>query len=244
MHKTAIAAEPRPGWGLSILRAGDWTEDVKAPGRKFRKINGSCSLARCAHVIRLACGFFLRGRSVRVPVAVGPILQSSSLSFQCLGSCRPSVPDGGIVGALRVFAIPVRQHPQRARFRNSAVGDQMAQYRSYCSRHRRGPADGPADRFRYGRTQNRRVPKARDRYASLFQRAGRAANPLGPARASGDRLRAARWRRYLGVPARDVGNHGHFKRAAFVSALRRASGKGCSPDSVLPSGLGGCSRVN
>ena len=35
MHKTAIAAEPRPGWGLSILRAGDWTEDVKAPGRKI-----------------------------------------------------------------------------------------------------------------------------------------------------------------------------------------------------------------
>jgi len=62
--------------------------------------------------------------------------------------------------------------------------------------------------------KNRTVPKARARNARLFRREGGAASPCRPARTSGHRIRAARWRRGLGLPSRNVGNHHYRERTS------------------------------
>ena len=74
--------------------------------------------------------------------------------------------------------------------------------------------------------QNRTVPKARDRYARLFRGEGRAANPRRSPRPSGHHLRAARWWRSLGLPARNVGNHHYRERPSSGQCWGGSSGRG------------------
>ena len=84
--------------------------------------------------------------------------------------------------------------------------------------------------FSCDRPQNRTVPKARNRCARLFRGEGRAANPRRPARASGHRLRAARRRSHLGLPAGNVGNHRYRERPSQGQRWGGYSGRGtCRP---------------
>jgi DNA-binding transcriptional LysR family regulator len=61
---------------------------------------------------------------------------------------------------------------------------------------------------------------------AYFEASGVPQTPAGPARASGHHLRAARWWRNLGVPARNVRNHHYRERPSSGQCWGGYSGRG------------------